>query len=52
MAEYITDRLWRRLEPCGVLWLTTDQIAGYVVSAGSMQLKEYLSGYLFTQLKE
>lgn len=50
MAEYITGQVVEELEPCGVLWLTTDQNDWASVSAGSMQLKEYLAPATFTQI--
>ncbi len=49
LAEYVTGNVVEVLEPCGVLWLTTDQEQWKEVTAGSMRLKDYLSPSIFTQ---
>lgn len=50
LAEYVTGNVVEVLEPCGVLWLTTEQAQWKEVSAGTMQLKDYLSPSTFTQV--
>lgn len=49
MAEYITGEIIDTLEPCGVLWLETEQESWKEISAGSMQLKEYMAPHTFVQ---
>ena len=49
LAEYVTGSIVEVLEPCGVLWLTSDLENWSGVSAGTMVLKEYMDPSTFAQ---
>ena len=48
-AEYITGTIIEELEPCGVLWLSSNQERWSEISAGTMTLDEYMAPATFTQ---
>ena len=49
LAEYVTGEIVEVLDPCGVLLLETSQESWKEISAGTMQLKEYLAPSTFVQ---
>lgn len=49
LAEYVTGSIIEELEPCGVLWLTTEQEKWSEIAAGTMTLQEYMSPANFAQ---